>query len=157
RTAVKESNPERAGVSWLKFIRRSRNPELPVVLLEDTAALIGLAFAFLGVVLTLITGNGVYDGIGTLFIGALLAAVAWILSVETGSLLIGESATSEHVQAIERALVDGDRIERVIHMKTVHLGPDELLVAVKVGVPADATAAQIARAIDEAEVRVRTA
>jgi divalent metal cation (Fe/Co/Zn/Cd) transporter len=139
------------------FIRRSRDPELPVVLLEDSAALVGLTFAVIGVVLTLITGNGVYDGVGSLLIGVLLVTVAVILATETKSLLIGEAATGEHVRAIENAIVDGTTIERIIHMKTLHLGPDELLVAVKVGVPAGSTAAQLATAIDEAEVRIRDA
>jgi cation diffusion facilitator family transporter len=157
RTAIAESNPLRGKATWVQFIRRSRNPELPVVLLEDSAALIGLVFALVGVSLTLVTGNGIFDGIGSLFIGALLVAVAVVLAIETKSLLIGESATDEHVRAIERALVDGTSIERIIHMKTMHLGPDDLLVGVKVGVPSGATAADIARAIDEAEARVRRA
>jgi cation diffusion facilitator family transporter len=157
RTAVRESDPLRQGASWVQFIRRSRNPELPVVLLEDSAALLGLLLALLGVGLTLATHNGVFDGIASMLIGALLVTVAVILAVETKSLLIGESATLEDVRRIEESLVDGGTIERIIHMKTLHLGPDELLVAVKVGVLADATAQQIAVAIDEAEVRVRRA
>jgi divalent metal cation (Fe/Co/Zn/Cd) transporter len=157
RTAIRESNPLRGNAGWFAFIRRSRDPELPVVLLEDSAALVGLFFALVGVSMTLVTGNGVYDGVGSLLIGALLVTVAVILAIETKSLLIGESATAEHVRAIEKAIVDGVTIERIIHMKTLHLGPDELLVAVKVGVPAESTAAQIATAIDEAEVRIRTA
>jgi len=157
RTAIHESNPLRKGGTWVAFIRRSRNPELPVVLLEDAAALIGLVFALLGVSFTLISHNGVYDGIASVLIGALLVSVAVVLAIETKSLLIGESATLEDVRGIEDALVDGVTIERIIHMKTLHLGPEELLVAVKVGVVADATAQEIAVAIDEAEVRVRRA
>jgi cation diffusion facilitator family transporter len=157
RVATRESNPLRAGASWVTFIRRSREPELPVVLLEDSAALVGLTLALAGVALTLVTGNGVYDGVGSLLIGALLVTVAVILATETKSLLIGESATGEHERAIEKAIVDRTTIERIIHMKTLHLGPDELLVAVKVGVPAGSTAEQIATAIDAAEVRIRTA
>ena len=158
RTAIQESNKLRAKSTWVEFIRRSRVPELPVVLLEDFAALIGLAFALFGVTLTLLTDNGIWDGIGTVLIGALLVCVAIILAIETKSLLIGESATKEHVGKIEAALVhDGGEIERIIHMKTMHLGPEELLVAAKVGVPRAATAAQIARAIDAAENRIRAA
>jgi cation diffusion facilitator family transporter len=157
RTAINESNPLRKKASWVEFVRRSRQPELPVVLLEDTAALLGLVFALFGVVLTLLTHNGLWDGIATVLIGLLLVAVAVVLAIETKSLLIGESATLEHVHAIETALVDGEQVERIIHMKTLHIGPDELLVAVKVGVPSGATAQQIAVAIDEAEVRVRRA
>ncbi len=155
RTAIHESNPLRKGATWVQFVRRSRNPELPVVLLEDLAALLGLVFALIGVSLTLITDNGVFDGIATVLIGVLLVAVAAVLAFETKSLLIGESATIEDVKLIEEALVDGVTLERIIHMKTLHLGPDELLVAAKLGVVADATAQEIAAAIDEAEVRVR--
>lgn len=157
RTATRESNPLRRGATWYQFIRRSREPELPVVLLEDSAALVGLILALAGVSLTLVTHDGVFDGIATVLIGVLLVVVAAVLAIETKSLLIGESATLEHVQRIEAALVDGERIERIIHMKTLHLGPDELLVGAKVGVPAGATAQDIATAIDEAEVRIRAA
>lgn len=157
RTAIHESNHIRGKATWTEFVRHSRVPELPVVLLEDFAALVGLILAFFGVVLTLITGNGVYDGVATVFIGLLLVAVAVVLAIETKSLLIGESATEEHSRAIEAALVDGESIERVIHMKTLHLGPEELLVAAKVGVARDATAPDIAAAIDGAERRVREA
>jgi divalent metal cation (Fe/Co/Zn/Cd) transporter len=157
RTAIQESNKIRGKSTWVQFVRRSRVPELPVVLLEDLAALIGLVFALFGVSLTLITDDGVWDGIGTVLIGALLVAVAVVLAVETKSLLIGESATVEHVDKIEAALLDGDGIERIIHMKTLHLGPEELLVAVKVAVARSATATDIAAAIDAAEVRIRAA
>jgi cation diffusion facilitator family transporter len=157
RTAIQESNKLRGASSWVQFVRRSRVPELPVVLLEDFAALIGLVFAFFGVSLTLLTADGVWDGIGTVLIGALLVSVAVILATETKSLLIGESATVEDVNKIETALVDGESIERIIHMKTMHLGPEELLVAVKVGVSQAATASDIATAIDAAEARIRAA
>ncbi len=157
RTAIQESNKIRGKSNWVEFVRHSRVPELPVVLLEDLAALLGLVFALFGVSLTLITGNGVWDGIATVLIGLLLVTVAVVLAIETKSLLIGESATTEHVQQIEAAVVDGESIERIIHMKTLHLGPEELLVAVKVGVPRAATAADIATAIDAAETRIREA
>ena len=157
RTAIVESNHVRGNASWVQFIRHSRVPELPVVLLEDLAALIGLVLALFGVGLTLITGDGTWDGIGTVLIGLLLVAVAIVLAIETKSLLLGESATAEHVDKIEKAIVDGDDIERIIHMKTLHVGPEELLVAVKVGVPGAATSAEVARAIDAAEARIREA
>jgi cation diffusion facilitator family transporter len=157
RTAIHETSKIRGGVSWSGFIRHSRVPELPVVLLEDFAALIGLVFALFGVSLTLATGNGVWDGIGTLLIGLLLVCVAVVLSLEMKSLLIGESATWEHVEMIRAAVCDDEDIERVIHMRTQHLGPEELLVAVKIGVRGASTAADISRAIDEAEARIRKA
>jgi cation diffusion facilitator family transporter len=157
RTAMVETAKIRGNTSWFGFIRHARAPELPVVLLEDTAALVGLVFALLGVGLTLMTDNGVFDGIGTIAIGLLLVIVAGILATEMKSLLIGESATREHVEQIEAALLAGDDIERIIHMRTLHLGPEELLVAVKVGVPSAASATDVTTAIDAAEARIRQA
>ncbi|HEX6921589.1 MAG TPA: cation diffusion facilitator family transporter [Actinomycetes bacterium] len=157
RTAIIESNHVRGGQSWREFIRRAKAPELPVVLLEDFAALLGLVFALFGVGLTLVTDDGVWDGIGTVLIGVLLVSVAVVLALETKSLLLGESATPEAVRRIGAALVADPSVLRVIHMKTLHLGPEELLVAAKIAVPHDATAAEVARAIDAAEERVRDA
>jgi cation diffusion facilitator family transporter len=157
RTAIVESNHVRGDQSWSQFIRRSKAPELPVVLLEDFAALVGLVLALIGVSLTLITDDGVWDGIGTVAIGLLLVTIAVVLAIETKSLLLGEGATPEAVARIEAALVADDSVERVIHMKTLHLGPDELLVAAKIAVRAGASAAEVARAIDAAERRIREA
>ena len=157
RTAIAETNQIRGDASWAQFVRRARAPELPVVLLEDFAALIGLVLALLGVGLTLITHNGLFDGLGTLAIGVLLVLVAGVLAVETKSLLIGESATELQVAAIEAALVGTGPVERVIHLRTMHLGPEELLVAAKIAVPGAVTAAEIATTIDAAEQRVRAA
>ena len=157
RTAVAESNHSRGSRSWVDFIRTAKAPELPVVLLEDAGALIGLALALLGVVLTLATGNGVWDGLGTLAIGVLLVLIAAVLAVETKSLLLGEGAGPEQVRAIETALTADPAVLRVIHMRTLHLGPEELLVAAKIAVHHADTAAAVAAAIDAAEVRVRTA
>jgi len=156
RTAIGESNHVRAGRSWVEFVRTAKAPELPVVLLEDLAALLGLAFALVGVGLTLLTGNGRWDAFGTALIGVLLVVVAVILAIEMSSLLVGESGTRQDVEAIEAALVGGG-VERIIHMKTLHLGPDELLVAAKIAVGALRMACDVARIIDDAEVRVRSA
>jgi cation diffusion facilitator family transporter len=157
RTAIVESNAVRGTASWGEFLRRAKAPELPVVLMEDLAALVGLVLALFGVGLTLLTGNGVWDGAGTMAIGVLLVAVAVFLAVETKSLLIGEAATPESVEAIERAIASTPGVDSVIHMRTLHLGPEELLVAAKIAVPADASAADIATAIDAAEQRIRAA
>ncbi|GIG65715.1 cation diffusion facilitator family transporter [Phytomonospora endophytica] len=156
RTAIVESNAVRGKSSWKSFVRNAKAPELPVVLLEDLAALVGLVLALFGVGLTLVTENGIYDGIFTVAIGVLLVIVAIILALETKSLLLGESATDEHVKAIENALV-GEEVDHIIHMKTLHLGPEELMVAAKIAVRHDETAAEIARGIDKAEARVRAA
>ena len=157
RTGVKEANKVRGNRNWGTFIRRSKAPELPVVLLEDFAALIGLAFAFVGVALSALTGNGQWDGGGSLAIGLLLAAAAAILAVEMKSLLIGEAASTEVQRMIIAALEAGPEVDQVIHMRTVHIGPDSILVAAKIAVRATDTAAQITAGIDQAERRVRAA
>ncbi|MFF5447041.1 cation diffusion facilitator family transporter [Streptomyces sp. NPDC012888] len=157
RTAIKESNEIRGGLSWRQFVKRAKAPELPVVLLEDLGALVGLILALAGVSLALATGDGVWDGIGTLCIGALLILIAIVLAAETKSLLLGEAAGTEDVDKIKEALVDGRTVTRLIHMRTLHLGPEELLVAAKIAVRHDDTAANVAAAIDAAEARVRKA
>jgi cation diffusion facilitator family transporter len=157
RTAIGEANKVRGNRGWSAFIRRTKAPELPVVLLEDLAALIGLGFAFAGVTLAWITRDYRWDGAGSLAIGLLLASAAAVLAVEMKSLLIGEAASTEVQQMIVAALEDGPEVDRVIHMRTVHISPDSILVAAKIAVrPAD-TAAQVAAGIDAAERRVRTA
>lgn len=157
RTALRQSRTARSRVGWFGFIRRSKAPELPVILLEDTGALIGLAFALIGVSMTLITGNGVWDGLGSGAIGLLLVVFAVVLAVEMKSLLIGESATEENIRLIRAAILDCVDIDAIIHMRTMHLGPDELLVAVKVAVDAEDDARRVTAAIDEAERRIRAA
>ena len=156
RTAIGESRHLKGSDSWFGFIRHAKNPELPVVLLEDVAALIGLVLAVAGVGLSVATGEGVWDGIGTCAIGALLIGVAVVLVGETKSLLLGESAAPVQVAAIEAALL-GPGIERVIHLRTMHLGPEELLVGAKVAMPAASSLAEAATAIDAAEERIRAA
>jgi cation diffusion facilitator family transporter len=156
KTAVVESNHVRGDRSWPEFVRTSKAPELPVILLEDLGALFGLVFALIGVSLTLLTDDGRWDAAGTAMIGILLVVIAVILAIEMKSLLIGEGATPDHVRAIEEAL-PGEGVSSIIHMKTLHLGPEELLVAAKVAIDGDDTAADVARAIDAAERRVRAA
>src|SRR6266496_6345562 len=157
RTAIREANKVRGNRSWGTFIRRTKAPELPVVLLEDLAALIGLGLAFVGVGLAVLTGDGRWDGVGSLAIGLLLGLAAAILAIETKSLLIGESASTDVQRRIVAALEDGPEIAHVIHMRTVHIGPDSVLVAAKVAVRESDSAAQISAGIDTAERRVRTA
>jgi cation diffusion facilitator family transporter len=157
RTAVVESRPLKGSGTWWQFIRHSRNPELPVVLLEDTGALLGLVFALLGVGLTVLTGNPIWDGIGTAMIGALLGVIAVILMIEMHSLLIGESATAQDLQSIQAALVATDHVERVIHLRTQYLGPEEMLVGAKIALAPGAELTTVAAAIDRAEAAVRAA
>mgnify|MGYP000122438326 FL=1 len=157
RTAIKESNNIRGKKSWVEFIRHAKSPELPVILLEDLAALIGLALAFGGVGLTVITHNPIWDAIGTLAIGGLLILVAIVLGLETSSLLVGEGATAEDSGKIREALKNTDGVESVIHMKTLYLGPDELMVGAKIAISATATGKQIAKVINDAESAMREA
>ena len=157
RTAIKESNEVRGTQSWGQFIRTSKAPELPVIVLEDLGALLGLVLALGGVLLSLATGDGVWDGVGTLCIGVLLVVIALVLAVETKSLLLGEAAGPESVKKIRAAIVDDDTVTRVIHMRTLHLGPDELLVAAKIAVQRGDDAGEVADAINGAEARIREA
>ncbi|HET6738069.1 MAG TPA: cation diffusion facilitator family transporter [Kribbella sp.] len=157
RTAILESNKLRGKVTWVRFIRNARAPELPVILLEDFAALTGLVLALLGVILTLATGNGVFDGLGSMAIGALLVCVAVFLAIEMKSLLLGESATREAQQRIVAAIENTPGVQRLIHIKTLHLGPEEVLVAAKLGVEATTDAAVVAETIDAAERAIRAA
>jgi cation diffusion facilitator family transporter len=157
RTAMVESRPLKGPGSWWQFIRRSRNPELPVVLLEDTGALVGLALALVGVGLTMVTGNPVWDGIGTLCIGALLAVIAVILMIEMHSALIGEGATRPEEAAIRAALEQTAHIDRVIHLRTQYMGPEDMLVGAKIAVAPGADLITVAVTIDAAEAAVRAA
>ena len=156
RTAIHEANPLRGSQTWTQFIRRAKAPELPVVLLEDFGALVGLVLALGGVSMTLVTDDGRWDAAGTACIGVLLVVIAVVLALETKSLLLGESATEQDVDAIEAALV-GEGVRSLIHLRTLHLGPEELLVAAKIEIAPTAAAAEIAAAIDAAERRVRAA
>lgn len=155
RTAIKESNHIRGRASWARFVRHAKAPELPVVLLEDLGALLGLLFALFGVSMTLITDNGYWDAAGTALIGLLLVAIAIILGIETKSLLLGEGAEREDVEVIAQAITGGPEVERIIHMKTLYLGPDELLVAAKVAVRPFTRAEELADGINAVEARIR--
>ncbi|RKN38089.1 cation diffusion facilitator family transporter [Micromonospora endolithica] len=157
RTAVKESNLVRGNQSWVRFVRRAKAPELPVVLLEDIGALLGLVFALFGVTMTLITGNGRWDAAGTAMIGVLLVVIAIVLAIETKSLLLGEGAETHDVAEIEKAVTNGPEVERIIHMKTLYLGPEELMVAAKIGVPRCESAEELAQGINAVEARIRAA
>jgi len=157
RTAVREANRTRGSRDWLAFVRRARSPELPVLLLEDSGALVGLVLALLGVGLSVLTGNGVYDGISSICIGLLLGAIAILLAREITSLLIGEAALPEQIGKIHSAVLATPGVDQVIHLRTVHLGPDDLLVAAKIGVPTEVDAEDVAATINAAEARIREA
>jgi len=157
RTAVRESNHVRGEQSWVEFVRHAKAPELPVVLLEDIAALTGLVLAFLGVGVTIITGDPVWDAIGTLFIGVLLVIVAIVLGIETKSLLVGEGANATDRSAIETAILAGPETTHIVHLKTLYLGPDEMLVGAKIAVDSNKRFFVVAADINAIEQRVRAA
>ncbi len=155
RTAIVEASKVKGDQTWWEYIRRSRSPELPVVLLEDAGAQIGLFLALTGVGLYAITGDEIWDGIATLSIGILLVTIAIVLTVEMQSLLIGEAASDDHIRAIAAAVRRTSGVERIIDIRTQHIGPDELLVAGKVEFDRSLTSTQLADAIDECEAEIR--
>ena len=157
RTAVKEANHARGGRSLLRFVKDARQPELPVILLEDAGALIGLLFALIGVGLAVVTGDGRFDAVGAMAVGSLLVVIAVFLAIEMTAMLVGESALPEDVAKIRAALESSDGVLRVIHLRTIHVGPDELLVGAKIAVAHSATGREIAEDIDDAERALRAA
>jgi len=157
RTAIKEANKARGKRSMLQFVRDARQPELPVILLEDAGALLGLVFALVGVGAATITGDSKWDGLGAIAVGILLLVIAIFLAIEMTSMLVGESALPQEEAQIRSAIESSALVDRVIHLRTLHVGPDELLVAAKVAVTHSATAEEIARGIDSAERALRAA
>ncbi len=157
KTALTEANAMRGEQGWLEFIRRTKAAELPVVLLEDVGALLGLVFALTGISLALLTGDPRFDALGSVVIGLLLGGIAFLLVREMQSLLIGEAAEPDVEAQIRTALLGCPDLKQVIHLRTVHLGPDELLVAAKVEISLTLSVAELCRRIDEAEVEVRKA
>jgi len=157
RTAIKESNHVRGDQSWVQFIRRAKAPELPVVLLEDLAALLGLVLALSGVGLTIITGDSMFDAIGTICIGVLLVLVAIILGIETKSLLVGEGANPADATTIRDTINASPDVEALIHIKTLYLGPEELMVAAKVAFARSRRLEDVASSINALESAIREA
>jgi len=155
RTAAREANAVRGTEGWWSFVRRAKSPELPVVLLEDVGALLGLGFALAGVALAVATGEARFDAVGSIAIGLLLGAIAAVLATEMKSLLIGEAASSAVEARIRAAIESAPSVRRLIHMRTLHLGPDELLLGAKLEFAADLDVAALARSIDGVEARVR--
>ena len=155
RTAIVAADSVRGSKSWWAFIRRSKSPELPVVLLEDLGALLGLVIALVAVTLSAFFGDPRFDAIGSIVIGGLLGVIAAILAVEMKSLLIGESATAEIREAIRRSIEESPMVRNLIHMRTLHLGPDELLVAIKVEFDSGLDLGALASAINDLESAIR--
>jgi len=157
RTAIHEAQPLRGDQGWFEFIRETRSPELPVVILEDLGALIGLILALGALTIATTADAPVFDGIGTLSIGVLLGVIAVILAVQMKSLLIGESASHEDLDRVVAAIRSSDHVVDLIHIRTQHLGPDELLVGAKVQFDPELTTTGVADAINDLEDAVRAA
>jgi cation diffusion facilitator family transporter len=157
RTAVRKANPLRGEQSWWSFVRTTKQPELAVVLLEDSAAELGLSMAFVGVGLTAITGDPLYDTLGTLGIGGLLAVVAIVLGIEMYSLLLGEAASPQEQATICDTIASTPGVARLTQLRTMHLGPEELLIVAQVELDPDLSADDAARVIDDAQARLHTA
>jgi divalent metal cation (Fe/Co/Zn/Cd) transporter len=157
RTAMVEARAIKGSASWWGFIRHSRNPELPVVLLEDLGALLGLVFALAGVGLAVLTGNSRFDAMGSVAIGILLGVIAVTLSLEMRSLLLGESASRPDRERIRQAILSGERVRTIIHLRTQHLAPDELLIGAKVEFDGRLGVEQLTAAIDAVEDAIRDA
>lgn len=157
RTALREANRSRGKRSLFRFLRDARQPELPVILLEDLGALVGLVFALFGVSMAVVTGDGRWDGVGAMAVGTLLVVIAVFLAFEMAAMLVGESALPEEDAAIRAALASSPLVDRVIHVRTLHVGPDELLVGAKIAIGKSDTGQEIAAGIDDAEARLRVA
>jgi cation diffusion facilitator family transporter len=157
RTAVKEANHVRHGRTWWQYIRTAKAPELPVVLLEDVGAELGLFMALFGLTMAEVTGNARWDAVGSIAIGLLLIVIAIILAVEMKGLLIGEAASDEDLAAIHSSIAGTTNVNSIIHLRTMHLGPDDLLVAAKIDYEHSLTVEQLARAIDDTEANLRAA
>ena len=155
RTAIVAASPERRGLSWRKFILQTRNPELPVILLEDAGALFGLIIAAASVGLSAATDQPRWDGVGTILIGLLLGVIAAVLAREMKSLLIGESADDGDRKAILAAIGETPGVSSVVHLRTQHLGPDEILVGARVAFDPGLDVAAVAAVVDDVEERVR--
>jgi len=157
RTAVRAARPKLRGRGWWRFVRETKTPELPVVLLEDLGALLGLTMALAGVSLAAATGDGRFDAAGSIAIGALLGVIAVVLAIEMRSLLIGEGTSHEVSVRLREALAAGEDVRNVIHMRTLYLGPDEILVGAKVEFDGGLDFAGLSDGIDAAEARLRAA
>lgn len=155
RTAIHEARLVKRDAGWIQYIRRSKVPELPVILLEDFGALVGLLFAFVAISLSVVTDNGVFDGVGSLFIGALLLVIALVLATEMKSLLIGEAADPAVEEEIVVAIEESDPVTALIHLRTEHIGPEDLLVVAKVEFREDLRMRDLAGAVDLVESNIR--
>lgn len=154
--ANKKINLERKGEPIFSYLKRTKKSELLVVFLEDFAALIGLSVAIVALLLQHFTGILIFDGIASILIGIILAVVAFFLGNETRSLLIGESADPKLIYKINHILRDEENIERVIHMRSLQLGPEDILLAVKIEFNQRLNTKEISNLINGIEAEIRS-
>ncbi|MGQ0848780.1 MAG: cation diffusion facilitator family transporter [Actinomycetota bacterium] len=158
RTAVREARHVKpVGMTWWQFIRHAKSPELPVVLLEDIGAEVGLFLALVGVVMAHFTHEPRWDAVGSIAIGVLLVVIAIVLAIEMKGLLIGEAAGPHAEEGIASAIESNRHVLRLIHLKTQHIGPDELLVGAKVDFDRNLDMGGLAAAVDQVEAAIRQA
>ena len=155
RTAIVEAKTIKGETSWSKFVIRSKQPEIPVVLLEDAGALFGMVIALAAISLVKITGEPLWDGIGTLSIGVLLGLIATVLAREMHSLIIGEAASDDDYEKIEKLIQNSNEIVHVVEIRTQHLGPEEILIGARVAFDESLQAKEIADAINNLEATIR--
>jgi len=155
RIAFKKINVERGNTGLITYLRRSKKAELIVVFLEDSAALIGLAIALAALLAEHFTGIYFFDGLASVLIGVLLACTALFMGNETKSLLLGESADPALLRKIRLLLLREDSITRVIHIRSLHLGAEDILLAIKAEFSERLNVEQICNLINSLENEIR--
>lgn len=146
-----------AGRPVAQYVRESRDPSVKMVLFEDTAALVGIVIAAVGIALHQITGAAYWDPIASIFIGVLLIAVAVRMATDTGRLLVGAAARPDEVAAIERVLDDNEDVAGVLELLTMVLGPNALLVGARVDLADGVVSERLERAMSDLDREIRAA
>jgi len=155
RTALKKINAERGKTGMVAYLRNSKKAELIVIFLEETAALIGLTIAMVGLLIEHLTGALFFDGLASILIGLLLASTALFVGIETKSLIIGEGADPEMLRRIRLLLLREESITHVIHIRSLHLGAEDILLAVKAEFDTRLNPKQICSLINGIEADIR--
>jgi divalent metal cation (Fe/Co/Zn/Cd) transporter len=153
--AYKEFKKIRGNQGYFAAIAHARDPTIPLVLMEDTTALLGLAVALLAVALSALTRNPVFDSLGSVVIGLMLCVAAAVIAIQTHRLLIGESATPEMRRDVVKAAQSTPGVRRITQLLTLHLGPDDVVGALKVAFEPNSTVEQVEEITNEMERRIR--
>jgi cation diffusion facilitator family transporter len=155
--AMREFRREKGDLGFFEAVHRSKDPSLIVVIFEDSAAMLGLLVAFVGILLGHLTAWPYFDGIASVIIGLILAGTAIWLAIETKGLLIGESATSDVVRGIRQIAQSCREIRHVNEILTMHMGPDYVLVNLSVEFDDAVSAADIEIAVAQLDRRIKQA